>query len=255
MRHPILILTILSSLFFKNTAATPFDLTKYKTIHHQLEDVMEIIDSQLLLQKLSDVESQYLRDSSLIHQVRLGIIYHEVALNLSFLNSSQYSGYAQKSFDQLSAALNTPDLTPEIKPFIVSYRASALSLISAETQKIKYLNQAFNLLDQAVKEYAEVCYLPEFLRGSISENLPGIFFCKRRHAKRDMQSIITKYNHNPEYASPKIMSFTYWSWANQNQGKRHRELSLKYLDKAIALDPNYEGGRQRAEELKAQLSQ
>jgi hypothetical protein len=36
----------------------------------------------------------------------------------------------------------------------------------------------------------------------------------------------------------------------QHQSKKYRNISILYLDKAIALDPNYIAGRKRAEELK-----
>ena len=115
------------------------------------------------------------------------------------------------------------------------------------------LKSTFALFEQAVKDYAEVSYLPEFLRGSVAENLPFFFFKKRKFAKLDMQSIIDKQNRNPNYASSKIMSFVYWAWANQHQSKKYRTQSSAYLDNAISLDPNYVGGRKRAEELKMKL--
>jgi hypothetical protein len=96
--------------------------------------------------------------------------------------------------------------------------------------------------------------MPEFLRASVAENLPWFFFSKRKFAKIDFESIISKQNANSEYANWKIMSFTYWAWANQHQRKKHRTQALSYLDKAIALDPNYKGGRQRSEKLKIELT-
>ena len=49
------------------------------------------------------------------------------------------------------------------------------------------------------------------------------------------------------------MSFTYWAWAKQHQGKKYRAQALSNLDKAIALDPDNIAGRAKAEELKADL--
>lgn len=91
------------------------------------------------------------------------------------------------------------------------------------------------------------------MRGSVAENLPWIFFGKRRYAKKDFKSIIEKYEKNRDYANAKVMSFTYWAWAKQHQGKKYREQALQYLDKAIELDPDYKAGRKRAEELKFKL--
>ena len=91
------------------------------------------------------------------------------------------------------------------------------------------------------------------MRGSVAENLPFFYFSKRKLAKKDFQSIIDKNIENPNYANWKVMSFVYWAWAKQHQGKKHRTEALNYLDKAIALDPNYEAGRKRSEELKNKL--
>jgi hypothetical protein len=91
------------------------------------------------------------------------------------------------------------------------------------------------------------------MRGSVAENLPWIYFSKRKLAKHDFQSIIAKQDINPEYGNWKVMSFTYWAWARQRQSKKYRTQAIIYLDKAIALDPNYKAGRKRAEELKAKM--
>ena len=119
---------------------------------------------------------------------------------------------------------------------------------------MKLLGEAFTLFNDAIKNYATASYLPEFLRGSVAENLPWFFFTKRKFAKQDFQSIIDKQNKNGEYANWKIMSFTYWACANQRQSKKYRTQSLAYLDKAISLDQNYKAGRTKAEELKTAMT-
>ncbi|MBX2952920.1 MAG: hypothetical protein KF870_10460 [Leadbetterella sp.] len=50
------------------------------------------------------------------------------------------------------------------------------------------------------------------------------------------------------------MSFTYWAWARQHQAAKYREQALHYLNRAIALDPEYKAGRKRAEELKYKMT-
>ena len=246
----ILVMTTFSNLPAQNQS---LDLSKIKAFEHQLEDVMEIIDTTYLKKKLIEVEEKFQKDPNEINQVRLGIIYHETALNLTFLSKSSYKGYAKKSFDILTVLFESKATTKELMPFIASHRASALSLVGGETKKLGLVGDSFSLFGQAVNDYADVSYLPEFLRGSVAENLPFFFFKKRKFAKLDMQSIIDKQNNNPNYASPKIISFVYWAWANQHQSKKFRTESLTYLDKAISLDPNYVGGRKRAEELKVNL--
>ena len=230
------------------------DFLKVKALEHQLDDVMELIDTTELKTKLKEVEENYKQNPNEINKVRLGIIYHETALNLSFFSKTEFKGYAKKSFDTLSSLFNSANTSIELFPFIASYRASALSLFGAETKKLKLLGEAFTLFNDAIKNYATVSYLPEFLRGSVAENLPWFFFSKRKFAKQDFQSIIDKQNKNGEYANWKIMSFTYWACAKQRQSKKYRTQSLAYLDKAISLDQNYKAGRTKAEELKTAMT-
>jgi hypothetical protein len=205
--------------------------------------------------KLHEVEENYRQNPNELTKTQLGIIYHETALNLSFLSKTGYKGYSQRSYDVLSELLNSLNSTQELLPFIASYRASALALVSAETRKLNLLNDAFKLFSEANREYASNSYLPEFLRGSVAENLPWFFFTKRKFAREDFQSIINKQDKNPNYADWKIMSFTYWAWAKQHQSKQHRSQAISYLNQSILLDPNYKAGRKKAEELKAKLSE
>ncbi|WP_316635963.1 hypothetical protein [uncultured Flavobacterium sp.] len=247
----ILAMTTINSL---TAQAQNLDFLKVKAFEDQLDDVMEVIDTTQLKTILKEVEENYHQNPNEINKARLGIIYHETALNLSFLSKTEFKGYAKKSFDTLSELFNLPNTSKELLPFVASYRASALSLVGAETNKLKLLGEAFALFNDAVKNYASVSYLPEFLRGSVAENLPWFFFSKRKFAQHDFQSIIIKQDKNIDYANWKVMSFTYWAWAKQRQGKKYRAQSLAYLDKAIALDPNYKAGRKKAEELKITLT-
>ena len=235
------------------TSSQVLDVEKVKVMEHQLDDVMELIDTTELKIKLNEVEENYKKDPTELNHARLGIIYHETALNLSFLSNSTYKGYAGKSFDILTARFASSSTTKELLPFVASYRASALALMSSETKKLKLLGEAFDLFNRATADYAAISYAPEFMRGSVAENLPWIFFSKRKYARRDFQSIIEKYERNASYANWKIMSFTYWAWAMQFKGKKYRAQALGYLDKAIALDPYYKAGRKRAEELKHRI--
>ena len=253
----LLIISIMLAMTTLNsvTAQTQnLDFLKVKGFEHQLNDVMELIATTELKTKLKEVEENYKQNPNEINKVRLGIIYHETALNLSFFSKTAFKGYAKKSFDTLSELFNSHNVSKELLPFIASYRASALSLVGAETKKLKLLGEAFNLFNDAIKNYATISYLPEFLRGSVAENLPWFFFTKRKFAKQDFQSIIDKQDQNNEYANWKVMSFTYWAWAKQRQSKKYRTQSLAYLDKAISLDQNYKAGRTKAEELKTAMT-
>lgn len=245
---------MLIAMSMTNVVFAQLNLSKMNSIEHQLGDVMEIIDTTFLKTQLKAVELAYEQNPSEINKVRKGIIYHETALNLGFFSKTEYKGYAQKSYDILTEMAQNNQTSPEVMPFIISYQASAISLMGAETKKLGLLSDAFKLFEEAVNNYALVSYLPEFLRGSVAENLPWIFYKKRRFAKLDMRSIIDKQAKNKDYATDKIMSFVYWAWANQHQGKKDRILAINYLDKAIAIDPAYVGGRKRAEELKGKFA-
>lgn len=252
MKGIIITFILITSIHFNSTAQIK-KMTQ-KEAQEKLEDVMEIIDTMFLKSHLIEVENAYEQDNSTINQIRLGIIYHEVALSFGFFNKI-YKGYSQKSVDMLNGALSKlNDDSSVFKPFVVSYKASALSLLSGETRKLSYLSEAFKLFNEAVTTYGSVSYAPEFMRGSVSENLPWFMFKKRSYAKKDFDNIIKKYEVDNNYATAKIMSFTYWAWAMQHQSKKYRIASLSYLNKAIALDPNYTAGRKRAEELKNKMT-
>ncbi len=234
--------------------AQRLDFSKVKVYEQQLDDVMEIMDTTELKVKLKEVEEQFQKEPTAINKLRVGIIYHETALNLGFLAKTSFNGYSKKSFDVLSELLLDSTTGKELLPFITSYRASALSLLGGETKKLGLVGDAFKLFEESIQKYGDVSYSPEFLRGSVAENLPWFFFSKRKYAKMDMQSIIDKQNKTSEYANWKIMSFVYWAWANKRQGEKYKVQSLIYLEKAIALDPNYKAGRQRAEDLKNKMT-
>ncbi|AVM50553.1 hypothetical protein [Capnocytophaga sp. oral taxon 878] len=218
-----------------------------------LDDVMEFIDNNLLQSKLPEVETEYKETPSLLNKVRLGIIYHEVALNLGFFNK-HYKGYAQKSLTVLSDCEAHPQASEALQPFILSYKASAMALVAAETFKLSLIGKSFQLFEITIQKYGAIHYLPEFMRGSVAENLPWFYFRKRALAKIDFENIIRKQAQHPEYASWKIMSFVYWAWAKQHPQRKYRSQALAYLQKAIELDPNYLAGRKRSEELIAKFA-
>lgn len=237
-----------------NVDAQNLNIHKVTEYENKLDDVMEIIGNELVKSKLKEVETECQNNPNELDKVRLGLIYHEIALNLTFFyKTEEFAGYAQRSYDILTELLNNENTTRELSVFIESYRASALALVSGETRKLKQLGQAFELFDVAVKKYAYISPRPEFMRGSVAENLPWFMWKKRKFAKIDFQSIIEKQEKNENYSDFRLMSFSYWAWARANKSKKHRKQALIYLDKAIEIDPEYKAGRKRAEELKAEL--
>lgn len=82
------------------------DLYKMKSFEIQLDDVMELIDTNQLKTKLHQVQEHYKNDSNEINKVRLGIIYHETALNLAFFSKTKFKGYAKKALKCLMSYLS-----------------------------------------------------------------------------------------------------------------------------------------------------
>jgi len=247
MKRILILLTMTAG-----TSISPINLKRLATYEYALEDVMEIIDRELVKKKLQEVEAEYKKEPNEVNTVRLGIIYHEIALNLTFFDKTKkYAGYAQKSYDILNELSQNESTTDELRVFIESYRASAISLVASETRKLKLLKTAFQIFEEAVHQYADVSPRPEFLRGSVAENLPFFMWKKRKFAKVDFESIIKKQEKNSSFADFRIMSFSYWAWAKAHKSKKHRTQALAYLNKAIEIDPDYKAGRARAEILKA----
>jgi hypothetical protein len=84
MRQLLITLTIVTMTTINSVTAQNLDFAKVKSIEHQLDDVMEVIDTSALKLKLIEVEESYKVNPSEMNKSRLGIIYHETALNLSF---------------------------------------------------------------------------------------------------------------------------------------------------------------------------
>ena len=85
-----------------NIYSQQLDISKVKTAEHQLDDVMELIDTTFVKSKLIEVEADYKLKPSELNKIRLGIIYHETALNLGFLAKTKFKGYSKKSYDVLT---------------------------------------------------------------------------------------------------------------------------------------------------------
>jgi hypothetical protein len=132
MRYKLFTLIIMAMTMINNVNAQQLDFSKVKVFEKQLDDVMEFIDTTELKSKLIEVVQDYDLRPTEISKVRLGIIYHETALNLSFFSKSEYKGYAKMSFDILTELYNSQDTPSELMPFIASYRASSLTLVAAE---------------------------------------------------------------------------------------------------------------------------
>ena len=73
------------------------DFLKVKNFEHQFDDVMELIDTTELKTKLKEVEENYKQNPTEITKARLGIIYHETALNLSFFSKQNLRAMLKKA--------------------------------------------------------------------------------------------------------------------------------------------------------------
>jgi len=124
--------------------AQNLNLKKLESYETTLDDVMEIIGKELVIKKMKEVEEDFQEKPDELNTVRLGLIYHDVALNLTFFDKTKkYAGYAQKSSDIITKLSENKKTTPELMVFIESYRASSLALIAGETKKLSLLGNSF----------------------------------------------------------------------------------------------------------------
>jgi hypothetical protein len=213
-----------------------------------LSDVTEMIDYQVIEKKLSAQESLVRRQATFLDSLRLGILYHESALIL--MKKKQKSPHAKMSFDLLSRLMASAKSENEFLPVIAAYRASARSLQSAESGKLSELAEAFDFFEEAAQKYAAFSPYPEFLRGSVAENLPKIFFKKRRFAKIDFLALKKKYETDIAFAEPRLMSFVYLALARLMRKNNDSESKI-LLKKAMSLDSEQNAAYAEAEKLLA----
>ena len=232
-------------------SAHSLDLDRVHQIAHELDPYMEITDTSYLMAELPSINKKLAHSSTPLEQLQCAIFFHEVALN--FLNDPGYPGYAEKSHQITSVLLKNASIEPELIPFVLSYQGSSLSLMAAETRSLKQVKAALKIMDVAVEEYGNMCFAARFLRGSICENLPWFMF-KGKTIREDFSVMIELYEKDGAFANEKVMSFTYWAWANAHQGKKHRKQAIEYLETAISLDPEGIAGKEKAETLLRKLS-
>jgi hypothetical protein len=213
-----------------------------------LSDVTEMIDYQVIEEKLLVQESLVRRQGAFLDSLRLGILYHESALIL--MKRKQKSSHAQMSFDLLSRLMASVQPESEFLPLIAAYRASARSLQSAGSGKLSELAEAFEFFEEAAQKYALFSPYPEFLRGSVAENLPSIFFKKRRFAQIDFYSLQKKYETDNSFADSRLMSFVYLALARIKRKNDVSEANL-LLKKAMSLDSEQNAAYNEAEKLLA----
>lgn len=214
-----------------------------------LLDISEILDPGQARANVTAAEHALNREHSVVNRLRLGIAYHEAALN--FLPSG-VSGDAQKSYDILSAADLHAEVAPALEPYIFAYLASAQALLAADGGAIANVAAAFDIFDRVVARYGHVANITLFLRGSVAENLPWFFF-KANDAKRDLETIIARAEHDADYASSKTLSFVHFGLGRLLAGDSVAA-ALQHLRYAMVLDTDGSGAGSLASPLIAKLS-
>lgn len=188
--------------------------------------------------------------------LKIALVFHEAALVFGLMakKTDRKKGFAEKSYQILEKLVTDVDLAKDLKPWVFSYRASALALVSGEQSKLGLLSKAFELFEQAIIEFGDDSYLPRFLRGSVSENMPWIFWRKRQFAKIDFDSLVKRVEAEPDFMPDEIKSFTFWAWANQfHRNKNLRPKAVQLLKAAMILDPEKKAGYSRAKNLIEQI--
>lgn len=213
------------------------------SIEAELEPYMQLTDNIALARDLPKMENKAESATTPLAKLQSAIFLHEIAAN--FQGNATYDGYAQKSYDILTALAADANTEAELMPFITAYQGSAQVLMGEETGSKKNIRKGIKTLDASVENYRKYSFVSRFLRGSTFERLD----LRKSVAREDFTMLVVNYEFNNEFANNKVMSHSYTAWANLHQDKVYRDKAISYLKKAISLDPKGSAGKQKAESL------
>jgi len=219
----------------------------------QLEDIMDISDLDRITSLLLEQRNITKLTPNTINKVRLGILYHDVALKSLSRNKAERRYYTEEAYRMLTNLSNDLKIEEELKPFVKAYQASVLALLGAERNNSQLVNQAFGLFEQAMQQYGHFCYAPQYLRARVAEQLPRSFG-KRRMARKDYSELIDRYGLDCRFATYKSMSYVYWAWAKLHNNKKNKKQLIRYLEQSIKLDRTGEAAGARAKLLLEELN-
>jgi hypothetical protein len=211
----------------------------YELILDKLEQYTEVLDTAKLSQNLEYFE--YKQDGDALDQIALGITYHEICVVHYILGKDKsYAHYAEKALRTLVDAKKTSPV--DAYPILDTYINSSRSLVASTKNNLVELIRVIRIYNGLVRKYGSISYYPEFLEGSLLENLPNILGGHTK-AKKLFESIIAKHESDPAYASDKIVSFCYLSLGKLEKNSTRKK---DYFQKSIAIDADKQGGANQA---------
>lgn len=228
-------------------SAGAFDAAKLKSYEGQIATVMMSTAENTLT--LISNEEKNKDKSSILSRVRLAILYHNAS---HFLFHKGVRGYAEKGVDVLEAVAKEKDMDEEWRPIVWSYLGSLKALVANESinpiAKIGGVNDGFKWMDQSVKEYGKVCYLPSFIRSNVASAVPD-FFRKDKVAMDDLQFLDRSYSADPSFAPKDLMASVFLTLGNQYKKQKKIDIAVDYWKKSSALDPNGAGPGKAARDM------
>jgi tetratricopeptide (TPR) repeat protein len=211
-------------------------------------------DLKEILNEITSIENK-LKENNLekseemIAQVKLGILYHNVALNDGAKRG--YKKYAQKSFETMKLINGNDGLSNVIKVYTLTFMGSSRAMMGDEDlnpiNKINYVKEGIAYLDDAVKRFDRHTWVPRFYRANVCFSLPD-FFEKSAAAKDDYDKLINKKRNNDNAIPDEIMAIVYL-----NRGKLYKkdtdiEKAIEMWKKALETAED-EDVKNEAEEL------
>jgi len=219
---------------------------------HKLMEVMGTDKVDSLVANIAQLEKDLDKQEGLAYnlgKIRLGIYYHNLALNGFKMG---YRGFAEKSFDTFRQIHEDPGCKPELRPIVLSYLGSSRAIMGDESNnpidKIRFVQEGVAYLDEAVNKYKDYSYIPYFIRANVCIALPD-FFGKEKEAFKDYSSLEQWYQRTPERIPAGIMSVVYFNLGDYHKKQRNLRKACDYWEKAEILDPDGEIGAQAREML------
>lgn len=207
-----------------------------------LESYTEILSKDTLRSNVQELEN--IDQPDVLQQIALGLTYHELCvLHFMLGKDKRYAPYAARALGVLTSA--RPAAPEWSLPMLDSYINSSQSLVAATKNNLIDLIRVIRKYDELIDQYGATSYHPEFLQGSLLENLPNVFGAHAK-AKKRFESVITKYTSDPSYTAPKIVSFCYLSLGKLSKDQKTK---IDYLGKSVETDTAGDGGSAQAKQI------
>lgn len=216
-------------------------------------DILDMNDIDTIIKHLLIQRTITEKQPTFVNRTRLGILYHDVAMKSFRRTRTEQKYYTEEAYRILTNLRNEQDLDESLLSIVRSFHASSLALLGAQRNNTELIDQAFSLFNQAIIDYGDYCYAPMYMRAKVAQQLPRNF-AKLRLAKSDYSELIDKYGLNRNFANQRSMSYVYWAWAKLHQSKKDRAQAIRYLERAIELDPAGKGAGFRAKLLLEEMN-